>query len=228
MSSAAATTDVKHATKASAKPAIAAPVPPPTATAAGGGAQNETPPTGPTAPPAAVGAPVANSPTGSSAPNVAITSGETGLRNQDNLCPHPYPPPNTPTQAETPHGTLTVLPATRWQPINGDVQFKLAGMETQPENIVVAFAWQSPPRVKLPGTKIQKPGAEEQWCYTSAPVRLLPSASSDDDKTFTYAARIPALGKDAARPPWLDGLHHRVLDEHGSASGHVRARDSSS
>ena len=120
-------------------------------------------------------------------------------------CPDIYPPPpQTPEATETPHGTLSILPATRWQPVNGEVSFRLSGMEKPPQNVTVFFAWQKDPRIKLPMTGA-KPTPLVDFCHQSLRVRLMPRAAADDDGTYNYVARVPKIGNDPVGFPWISG-----------------------
>jgi hypothetical protein len=112
---------------------------------------------------------------------------------EDALCPKDYPP-ETPSAAGTPHGTLTIRPNTRWQPVGGEVQFALTGMERPPENISVYFAWQTARET------------DKSYCHRSPRVRLLPRTTASDDTTYLYAARVPSF---ETNPPWLEGSGHR-------------------
>ncbi len=109
-------------------------------------------------------------------------------------CPRFFPPDSA--SGEKPHGSLTILSGTRWQPVGGEVRFVLTGMEKPPEDLVVDFAWTS---------NRDKDG---ERCRRSPRVRLLPrDSTSDDDRTFRFAALVPAFGFDH---PWIEGLGHRT------------------
>ena len=151
-------------------------------------------------------APAGTSPKPSDAPATPSTDSiAQKLRREDLNCPDVYPPPaQTPEGTETPHGTLSILPATRWQPVNGEVFFRLSGMEKPPENVTVFFAWQKTPRIRLPVAGA-KPVPDGDFCRQSLRVRLMPRTISDDDTTFTYVARVPKLSDDAAGFPHLSG-----------------------
>jgi len=108
------------------------------------------------------------------------------------LCPESYPP-DTSASGRTPHGTLTIMPATRWQPVGGVVQFELTGMENPPKDISVYFAWQ---------VNREKAG----YCHKSQSVRLLPNPSATASQTtYLYAAQVSAFED---HPPWFEGIDH--------------------
>ncbi len=96
-------------------------------------------------------------------------------------CPVPYPPSTK--GSETPHGAVSIQPATRWQPYFGDAEFKLSGMEKPPQNVKVFFAWDDADAMA------------GQYCFPSTRVKLLPKAQADPDDTYTYTARVPSLYK---------------------------------
>ena len=104
------------------------------------------------------------------------------------------------------HAALAILPSTRWQPLNGDVQFELTGMAEPLAQVSVYFAW---------------PDAEHGdglYCQPSLRVRLLPKADDDDGQTYRYAARVPALS---------DGAYFRIAGSNHwrLASGTVPVAD---
>jgi hypothetical protein len=107
------------------------------------------------------------------------------------LCPSTFPP-ETPTAAETPHGTMQVQPGTRWQPVGGEVQFALTGMEKPPDNVTVYFAWEDE-------------RGKSDFCHRSPRVRLLPRTATTADTTYLYAALVPSLDTTGA---WWVGSGH--------------------
>ena len=109
----------------------------------------------------------------------------------DAFCPQPYPP-ETPPSESTPHGTLTIMPATRWQPVGGEIQFELTGMEKPPEDVRVYFSW---------ALNRGKAG----FCHRSQRVRLLPNPTGASDSTYLYAAKVPPFEHPS---PWFEGIGH--------------------
>ena len=107
------------------------------------------------------------------------------------LCPSTFPP-ETPQAAETPHGTMQVQPGTRWQPVGGEVQFALTGMEKPPDNVTVYFAWED---------QRGKTG----FCHQSRRVRLMPRTATTADTTYLYAALVPSLDSNGV---WVVGSDH--------------------
>ncbi|HEX4367070.1 MAG TPA: fibronectin type III domain-containing protein [Rhodopila sp.] len=92
---------------------------------------------------------------------------------------------------------MTVLPPTRWQPVGGEVQFQLSGMEKAPAAVRVYFAWDS-----------ANPGG----CWQSQDVRLVQGPAETTPETakiYTYAARVPVFG---TRDAWYEGSQHRKPD----------------
>jgi hypothetical protein len=115
----------------------------------------------------------------------------------DSFCPSSVPP-ETPPEADTPRATLEIVPSTRWQPVGGEVQFEISGMDKPVENLSVYFAWQ------------ERTSKESGYCHRSLRVRHLPQQPGDDEKTYRYAARVPHLDKDAIGLPWIEGVHRRT------------------
>jgi Fibronectin type III domain len=107
------------------------------------------------------------------------------------LCPSTFPP-ETPPAAETPHGTMQVQPGTRWQPVGGEVQFALTGMEKPPDNVTVYFAWEDE-------------RGKSDFCHQSRRVRLLPRTATTADTTYLYAALVPSLDTTGV---WRVGSDH--------------------
>jgi hypothetical protein len=122
-----------------------------------------------------------------------VKTGDQKAPDPNALCPAHFPP-ETPSAAETPHGTMRIQPGTRWQPVGGEIQFALTSMEKPPENVSVYFAWEN-------GRT-----ANKDFCHRSPRVRLLPRAANTDDTTYLYAAAVPRF---EAEQPWIEGAGHR-------------------
>jgi hypothetical protein len=94
-------------------------------------------------------------------------------------CTWPTSQPLLPS--EDARAAMAILPSTRWQPLNGDVQFELTGVVKSLDSLTVYFAWSD--------VDHSKPFI----CLPSLRVRLLPPDPNDDGQTYRYAARVPAL-----------------------------------
>lgn len=88
---------------------------------------------------------------------------------------------------------LEVFASTQWQPVDGEIKFRLTGLAKPPRKVDVYFAWKHDPRL----------------CQASAHVYQLDKQPGDTDDVFNYAARVPALDDPTERFFGVVGLYHR-------------------
>src|SRR5216684_6714022 len=97
----------------------------------------------------------------------------------------------------SPQGSLEVDSTTRWQPVDGELRFKLTELTTQPQNVSVWFNWHD--------------ADDQKTCVQSTRVQFIKKSSVLGDSTkseYFYSARLPPLDGGAKRAPWIEGLEH--------------------
>jgi hypothetical protein len=97
--------------------------------------------------------------------------------------------------ATTPPSTtaLEVFSSTQWQPVDGEIKFRLTGLAKPPRKLDVFFAWKHDPKL----------------CAQSTHVYQLDKQPGDTDDVYNYAARVPALDAPTEVSYGLIGLNHR-------------------
>jgi hypothetical protein len=94
-------------------------------------------------------------------------------------------------------GSLKVESTTRWQPVDGEIHFRLTELTSQPENVSVWFNWQD--------------AHDQKTCVQSTRVQFISKSSVLGDSTkieIVYSARLPPLDGDSRNAPWVEGLKH--------------------